>query len=83
MQRFKIIGFMAIEVRFIKKRRRRRWKTWTKCGIHIFKYYVHITSQHNKLSIQTAKFNGLKLRTVVHYYSVRDSKLCEVFLTAE
>ena len=23
-------------------------KTWTKCGNHFFRYYVHLTSQHNK-----------------------------------
>ena len=50
MQRFKIIGFVAIEVHCFRKR---RWKTWTKCGNDFFKYYVHITSQHNHIFLYT------------------------------
>ena len=51
MQRFKFIDFMVIELRFFKKKKNKKnkmLKTWTKCGDPIFRYYVHITSQHDK-----------------------------------
>ena len=52
MQRFKFIDFMVIELRFFKKKKKKKkMKTWTKCGNHFFRYYVHLTSQHNKFCI--------------------------------
>ena len=63
MQRFKFIDFMVIELRFFKKKNKKKkkkkmMKTWTKCGNHLFRYYEHLTSQHNNF-LYTSYFSHI------------------------
>ena len=48
IQRFKFIDFMVIELRFFKKEKKKKMKNMDKMWKSFFRYYVHITSQHNQ-----------------------------------
>ena len=48
MQRLKFIDFMVIELRWFKKKKKKMKKNMDKVRKSPFRYYVHITSQHNQ-----------------------------------
>ena len=75
MQRFKFIDFMVVELRFYKKKKKKKkikmmMKTWTKCRNHFFRYYVYITSQHNKF-LYTGYFSHILHLDIIKVFKLK------------